>query len=64
MFEYDQDEMIDAENAPVAEQDNILETLIQYIGEFESVEDCINWIQEDNQEALAQLDGEKKKVLL
>ena len=28
MFEYDQDEMVDAENAPVAEQDNILETLI------------------------------------
>jgi hypothetical protein len=56
--------MVDAENAPVAEQDNILETLIQYIGEFESVEDCINWIQEDNQEALAQLDSEKKKVLL
>ncbi len=50
-------------NEPVVDQENILETLIQYIGEFDSVEDCINWILIENSDVLDQLDVEKKKIL-
>ena len=47
-FEYDQEEEGEMNNEPVVDQENILETLIQYIGEFDSVEDCINWILIEN----------------
>lgn len=63
-FEFEDETGVEIQNQQVIDQDQILETLVQYLVEFDCMEDCVNWILEDNREAMELLQEDKKRFLL